>query len=239
MSWDRLDDRHPPAAGGRLAAWRLRWYQRMVRFAAPEVIAGALIAITWTILAVLGSVPLLLTVVLMAISLLIHLAAVESGNHALLWATTGWLLILMIIAAEGTFGGLRPLSYAIASLTILGHNELVRVSYARRRGAEVDEEVYVASAIGVGLAGVVAVIGIGGAQALAGATGRTWLWMPAAALVLIALGALLTVLPARNAPRPHRHRWRPGDRIPPQPLGQETTTTAEGVVELGHDRRRR
>jgi hypothetical protein len=207
----------------RLAAWRHRWNARLVRFAAAEVLAGALIVTTWSVLAGVGVGPLLVVAILMAAGLWLHLASVETGNHTLLWMTSAWLLVLMIVAAESTLGGLSPLSYSIASFTVFGHNELVRLNYARRRGAEIDEEVYVASAIGVGTAGLVAVIGIGVAQPLAEGGDRSWLWMPAAAVVLIGVGSLLTLLPARRAPRASRQRWRPGDRIPPQPLGQDSS----------------
>ena len=79
---------------------------------------------------------------------------------------------------------------------------------------------YVASAIGLGLVGVVSVIGIGLASAFDGEGDRSWLWM-AAALAVVFIGAILmTAIPRRRVPGSSSGRWRPGDRIPPQPLGQ-------------------
>jgi hypothetical protein len=165
------------------------------------------------------------------LGLWLHLVAVETGNHAVLWLTTGWLLILMLVASQATFARFGPLSYTVASATALAHNELVRISYARRRRGLVDESTYVSAAIGFGLASMVAVIGIGLAQLLADtSTNRSWLFMPVAALALVGLGLAITVVPVRNAPRADRHRWRPGDRIPPQPLGDDGTTTTSDRV---------
>lgn len=208
------------ADGERWAATADRWRTRLRWFAAPEVVISSLIVVFWALLATVGrgSAPVLLAAV--AISLWVHLAAVESGNHSLTWVATGLVLLLTIAAATTFFGGLEPISYTLAALVALAHNELVRLNLARRRSAVIDEDVYVASAISLAMVGLVSGVGIGVAQFLTQSADRSWLWMAATAGVLTVAAVLLTTLPGRKGPPGLRDRWRPGDRIPPQPLGE-------------------
>lgn len=206
--------------GKRWAAIADRWRTRLKWFAAPEVVISSLIVVFWAALATvgLGSALVLLSVV--AVSLFVHLAAVESGNHSLTWLATGLVLLLTITAASTFFGGLQPISYTLAALLALAHNELVKLNLARRRSAVIDEDVYIASAISLAMVGLVSGVGIGVAQRLAQSSDRSWLWVAATAGVLTVAAVLLTTLPGRKAPPGLRDRWRPGDRIPPQPLGE-------------------
>jgi hypothetical protein len=58
------------------------------------------------------------------------------------------------------------------------------------------------------------------AQPLAERDDGRWWWMPLGVTLLLVTAAAIAFIPARNAPTASRHRWRPGDRIPPQPLGE-------------------
>ena len=204
----------------RLAALRRRWQERMQRFATVEVIAGVLVMSTWAALATVGLGSLIIVVVVVAISVWLHLAAVETGGHSMMWLATGLVLGFIVMTSGAVFGGLEPVSYTVAAMTALIHNELIRLSHARRRQANIDEQIYVNAAVGIGLVAVAAVVGIGLAQPLTRSTGRSWLWMPAASAVLIAVVAALMLVPGRKTKASSRQRWRPGDRIPPQPLGR-------------------
>ena len=197
--------------------WQQRWRDRLARFAVVEVIVGALIVVLWAGLATFntGSIPVVVMAV--GVGLWIHLGAVESGNYAMAWLSTGLVLTYIVIALSSWARDFGPLSYAVASCTALAHNELVRASYARRRQAQIQPDVFVGSATGVALASLVAVVGIGLAEQMSRATGRSWFWMPATAGTLLVLVVALTVLPARKVPRADRQRWRPGDRMPPPP----------------------
>jgi hypothetical protein len=210
----------------RWAHFEQRWRDRLSRFAVAEVMGGALIVVLWAGLATIntGSIPLVVLAV--GIGLWIHLGAVETGNHTMAWLSTGLVLVYIVIGLSSLPRDFGPVSYTLASCTALAHNELVRVSYARRRQAHVQEEVYVGSATGVALASLVAVVGIGLAEQMSRIAERSWLWVPAAAAALLVMVVALTVLPARKAPRARRQRWRPGDRMPPPPLGQETPDDA-------------
>ena len=81
--------------------------------------------------------------------------------------------------------------------------------------------VFIASARAVGAVALISVVGIGLAQRLlAAGSDRSWLWMAGATGLLAAGSVLLTLLPGRGLRNGRGPRWRPGDRIPPQPLGE-------------------
>jgi hypothetical protein len=190
----------------------LAWYLSI------EVVLATLVLLVWAAIPAidLGWIGFL---ILIAIPLWIHFAAVESGNHLLLWTSTLTMLILAITSLDGLRSA-TPVSLSMATLTTLGYNELVRLNHARRRGGTIDDEIYSGSALAMGLVGLVATAGITIAEMLS-AGERTWLWLPVALVAVLGTSGLVLLLPARRAPSPSRERWRPGDRIPPQPLGRD------------------
>lgn len=207
-------------SGPRMLALRARWARRLVWYQAVEVVFGSLIVLVWAVLLGL-KLGWIGAVVLSIICLYLHFAAVESGQHLVLWLTT----ILLLVVAGGATSALldqTTVSYVVASVTVLIHNELVRLNFARRRRAIVDDAVFVGSATALGLVALVSVLGIGLAEWFAGTGQRSWLWMPVAAAAVGTVAVLLTALPARRHPMPSRQRWRPGDRIPPPPLGSDS-----------------
>jgi hypothetical protein len=204
-------DLQPPPAG------LMRWRARAERLARPEVVVGAVIVAAWAGLAVMATVASIPLAVAAALAMVwLHLASVETGNYTLSWVTTG-LVVMLIVTGLSNLGDHRPspLVYTAASCTALAHNELVRLSYARRRRGQVARSAHLGAGLGIGLASVVALVGIGLAQALSRGVERSWWWMPAAVGVLVAVAVVMTVAPARRAPAAIRVRWRPGDRLPP------------------------
>ena len=207
-----------------MMAWFERAGQRLLDavvrharlLADPESMAAALIMTVWAALAGLtaGTVGVALAVI---VAWFLHGAAVESGSHVSLWLATAGLLILVVVASAVTLGGLHPVLLAAAGATVLAHNELIRLNYTRRRRAEVDPEIFRSSALAVTIAGVLAVIGVAVTNALASGDDRSWLWVPVATAALMTIGFGLSLLPARRAPDGSRHRWLPGERIPPPP----------------------
>ncbi len=203
------------------------WPQRMAglkadisnraRFmATPEVAIGSAIVVFWAVVATVTALPLPLVLLAVIVGLALHLAAVDSGNFIVLGTATGFVLLLIVGSARSLLAGVDPLVYTLAGSSALVHNETVRVGYARRRRAVVGSGARVASIMGIGLATLVAVIGIGVSEPLAEAVGqRSWLWMPAAAgaVALVILG--FAVVPTLGAPDAQKERWRPGDRLPP------------------------
>ena len=195
---------------------RTRRRRRFRALMTPEAVVGALIAAVWGFLApaYLAPPPVVMATILLALGL--HVATVDSGSFALLWISTGWVLLLIIVWARGMASDADPLVFTAAGSSALVYNELVRLAYARRRNARIDRSVYASSATGVALAVLLAGTGIGLSDGLAGAVGRSWLWMPLAVLVVSALATAFVTLPTVGAPSPHKDRWQPGERIPPQ-----------------------
>lgn len=188
----------------------------------PESMVGWFIVTLWCVLAGFEG-GVLVMVILLAIGWFVHAAAVESGNHVLLWLTTALLLILIVLASQLTFDGLPPVLLAAAGATALVHNELVRLNYARRRNALVHEAVYHGSSLAMAAAVGIGVVGVALLQIFSSGGQRTWLWMPAAAGALMLVGFGLAIGPLRKATDSSKERWLPGGRIPPQPLKSEPT----------------
>ncbi len=211
--------------GDRSAPWRTR----LGRLDTPEVLLGALITAGWAAAAALSLTGVAftgagLTAVTLgaaagagAVALWLHLAAVDTGHHSLSWMSTGVTVLCVVLALAHRDAGALP--FAVGGTTALAHNELIRLSYTRRRGAVVDRAVRRGAMTGLIAAASLALAGTGLAQAVSGGTGRSWLWMPATVGVLVLATTVLTVAPVRRAPLASRDRWRPGDRLPPPPSG--------------------
>lgn len=201
----------------RLVAFVLR---RVDRGTDPESMIGAFIVTVWTVLAGMWG-GWILILILLGMVWTLHIIAVESGNHVVLWLTTSALLMLIVIASQTVFGGLPPILLAAAGATALAHNELVRLNYSRRRGAVVHDAVFHASALALTGASVIGIIGVALAEVARSGGERSWLWMPVAVVALMLIGYGLSIGPARKTAKANAERWQPGDRIPPQPLGRE------------------
>jgi hypothetical protein len=186
----------------------------------PESMIGAFIMTAWSVLAGMwGGVWGIL--ILVPIAWFLHAAAVESGNHVMLWLATAGLLVCIVIASATFFDGLPPVLLAAAGTTALAHNELVRINYARRRRAVIDDSAFHASGIGVAAVGAMGVIGVALADAVASPGGRSWLWMAVAVGTLMVVGMALAILPTLRSSPASKERYQPGVRIPPQPLARE------------------
>ncbi len=203
----------------RIVAWRRRWLIRGQHFTKTEVVASSLIIATWAIGATVAAGWLPLVLMAVGIGLWVHLAAVETGSHIMMWLATALVLGFVVMAGVTLFTDLSAVSYSMAGVIALAHNELIRLNHARRRQALIDEEVYFRAGTGMGMVAVVTVGAIAVAEPISERDGVTWWWMPLGIIILLATAVALAVLPARKAPPSNRHRWRPGDRIPPQPLG--------------------
>ena len=136
------------------------------------------------------------------------------------WMATGFVLGCMVLTAGVLLAGAGPVSLAVGSFTALLYNELLRLHHARRRNARIDEDVYVGSARGMGALGLLSVVGVSLADRFDNEGSRSWLWMAAAIAILMLTATLVTAVPRRRFPKGTSQRWQPGDRIPPQPLGQ-------------------
>lgn len=213
--------------GRRIEAWRTR----LGRLDTPEVLLGALVSGGWAAAAAVALTGAGLTAVTLgaavgavAVALWLHLAAVDTGHHSLSWMSTGVTVLCVVLALARRDAGALP--FAAGGASALAHNELIRLSYTRRREAVVDRGVPRGALVGLIAASALALAGTGLAQAVSGGTGRSWVWMPATVGVLVLATMVLTVAPVRRAPIPSRDRWRPGDRLPPPPAGGATAPSA-------------
>ncbi len=204
-----------PEPGTLAALWG--HIESVVRY--PESVLGLLLYSVWAVLAGLwtGWIGIVL---LLIIGWLLHAGAVESGNHVMLWLSTAVLLTYVVVASEASFGGLPPAVLAVAGTTVLAHNELVRIGYGRRRRAVLHEQVFQASSLALVLCGALAVLAVAITDLVNQGSERSWLWMVAAVAMLFALGLALAIAPSFASNDASRKRWRPGARIPPQPLPQ-------------------
>jgi len=200
-----------------LAAWLLR-HARLL--GDPESVVATLIITVWTVLAGMSS-GWIGVLVFTGIGWLLHGVAVESGNHVALWGASAFLLVSILAASGLTFDDFPPVVLTAAGASALAHNELVRLNHARRRRATIDDSVFQASGLAVTLSGLVAVVAVAMADALGRGPERPWTWMPVAVGALMLVGLALAVVPTRHASVGSRQRWRPGERIPPQPLGRD------------------
>ena len=216
------------------SAWLIR---RAEHQADPETMIAAFIATLWAVLAGLVG-GWLLILIMVGIVWTLHILAVESGNHVLLGLATSALLIVIVIASQATFGGLPPVLLAAAGATALGHSELVRLNYGRRRGAVVTDGVFGASGLGLALAAGIGITGVAAAEIAGRGVDRNWLWMPAAVAVLLGIGLALSIWPARNRAAPRCRAVEagrahptpaPGRRRPGAPLTWSTTQPRPGT----------
>jgi len=207
-------------AGGRWENLQRRWQGRARRWAEPEVVAASIMMAAVAVAGGAVSGSAVVVVLLSVVALSLHLAAVESGDLNLIWAATG-LFVGFAVVVGSDLGDLSPVGWTVAGLSALAYNELVRLSHARRRQAEIDDGVY--GHVGAGFALVVAVtvaaVVLAQTSASTGSGGRAWWWMPLISVVLLVTAVVLAVLPGWGATKPRPQApWQPGERLPPPPL---------------------
>ena len=207
--------------------WYLRfvdwWRLRAERLSDPETVASTAIVVVIGFLAGIGG-GIIAAVIVVALALTLHMAAVENGHFALLWLVTAMLLLLLLIAFSVLLFSVPPLLYTLGGAVALAHNELVRINFARRRNAIVDSNIFSSSAIGVAAATGIGLVATMLAQVFSLGTDRNWLWVALAFALLAAAGIAVAFFSARNATSRDREPFEPGKRIPPQPLAKDTMT---------------
>ena len=165
-----------------------------------------------------------------------HLIVVHSGNYMLSWIATGYILMsawtivqlikLLSVILERPImsqGSLHFIGIA-GGISALGYNESVRITFARRRHAQVDSNVYLFSALTVLACWVLTTIGIGIArEVLPNSTEEQLgfnksgdnLWVVIFITVTIFAVGVLLLLPSLGKERLSVRRFKHGKRIPP------------------------
>jgi hypothetical protein len=183
-----------------------------------EWLIGLAIVLVWAVVA-FASVGPMAALTAVAIAMVLHYLAMETGGHVWLWLATAVMLLFVIVAYSTTLHPIGPLSLALGGAMALAYSETIRLNYARRRKAVVDPGVFLGSAIAVAVATLVGIAGVAISLVLSAEAGRSWMWMPIAGLALMTAAYAVALVPTRQAPASSRQRWEPGTRIPPQPVG--------------------
>ncbi len=197
------------------------WRLRAVRLADPETIVSTIVVAVLGLLAGIGGGIVGMLIVLVVV-LAIHMVTVESGHYLMLWLATSMLLLLILLAFATIFPTVPAVLWAVGGAIALAYNELVRINFARRRQAIIDQSVFSSSTIGVGAATLIGMIATGVAQVLGSGSDRNWLWIVLAFFVVSLIGLAIAIVPVRNATAKDKERFQPGERIPPQPLAKES-----------------
>ena len=205
---------------------RERWLERFSWLAWPESLLGTMIVTTWSGIIAFAAgfsfgLPgvIILTVILASAGVLIHLAVVLSGSHFLWGLTTSGVFLVALLGMIAISGG-SPWSLLIMSLTVVGYHETVRLSFGRRRDADIDDSVFAGSGSAMAVTALVSLVGFGGISFLFG-NETNWLWVPVSVGILATLGLVGIFVPKFRLPKrrlSHGQRWKPGERIPPPPI---------------------
>lgn len=190
-------------------------------FTSPEAIGAAVIMGLLTMAPLVAGMPLFGLLFTMAIGLGLLALTLISGDHILTVLTVMYAGVVCIAvylsmtdnASDPPWGVMIPVGVVLLVLF-----DLIRVSHARRRQAEVSNELLGPSILGPLSAGLLSVVSAVIVW-LVGQEGEgvSWLWTPVAVGVVLALGAVLIVVPRLGSSEPDRKRWTPGDSIPPGP----------------------
>ena len=213
MSPDGLERSRPPTTGlrGRIDAWRSNFVEHHTH---PEWLIGLAIMLLWAVIAFANSGPLF-GAGAVVFGVILHYVAMETGSHNWMWLATAAVLLYVLVAYLVVLESVGPLALTLGGISGLAYNETVRINHRRRRDAAIDPSVFVGSATAVAVAAGIGLLGIGAVVAIGDETEQTWLWMPAAALTLIAVTYLLVIVPMIRVPADSDRRWVPGTRIPP------------------------
>ncbi len=207
MSDDRQTGRE------RVENWRANFVNHHTQ---PEWLLGLAIMLLWAVIAFANS-GLIFGAGAVIFGMVLHYVAMETGSHTWLWLATGAVLLYVLVAYSVILSDVGPLALTFGGASALAYNETIRVNYTRRRDASVDPSVFVGSMVAVAVASAIGFGGIGASLLAGGGPERTWLWMPAAVLTLLAVAYLIIIVPTIRAPHNSDKRWVPGTRIPPPP----------------------
>ncbi len=190
---------------------------------APEAIGACTIAGFWTLSLLLlgGSIVAIIFISLLAIAAVgATIVAVDAGSAAMSFMVGVYLTI--VGSATMTSLDLGPLGIVVVAVSIMLYLDLLRLSFARRRTDGLDDALFVRTIGSSAIVGVLSVLSIvialtvtGGDSA--GDSSRSWLWVPMAIGVIIVPAVVLVIASGRRSGQYDKRRWRPGERMLPQP----------------------
>lgn len=203
---------------------------------APEVVAIFGLMIFWTIVLVPFDHPIATPIAWAGVLLIggvICWIAVDNGSHGFVGVMAVFLLCLSAagVAADGWS---TPLGLIPAGATAYVATDLLRLNFARRRGAELSQEVVTGTLVSSSAVCGASMLSILLLTALSADTAdRSWVWVPIASGILVGLAAALTFGLGRSSARrrkleasspdvrdqdPAPHGWKPGEVMLPPPI---------------------
>ena len=182
----------------------------------PEIIAAYGLMMLWSFAMLVGGAPILAVVLLGLLGVVLVVLVVMSGSHAMVMMAAGYLSLLILIGIASTDAGNTALAASMSTVLLL--MDLLRLNFARRRSAKVDPRLFATTLIFTVLVAVAATLSV----AIASIPGRSddelsWLFVPIASIVLLVVAGLFVFLLARKSGTHDKRRWRPGERMLPQP----------------------
>ncbi len=205
-----------------------RFVSRIIGFNVVLSLIGAMIVTVWVIVTFRDLIlffpqaGVLLAAFVIMIGLLIHFVALNTGNHIVSWGASTFVVLLALLGVASAQPGSRPDLAVIAGISVLAYNESMRLSFAQRRGAIVNQNVYFSSAISIAVVGLFAAIGVqvaklgvdlqpteNGGETLAE---QNW-WVLVSVITLIVAVAAVLFVPTIRRHRQTAKRVRPGQRI--------------------------
>lgn len=186
-------------------------------YRSPEIIAAhALMAIVSATLLLIGA-PLLVVAILAGFGSTLILLSVMSGSHAMVVMTVCYFgVILLAVIGETGLGGAGLAAWMSLALFL---SDFLRLNFARRRSATVDLRLFVNTLGFTFVVALVATLSMFAGSLVANSEGeRSWVWVPIASVIVLVLIGGATIAIARKPGEYDKRRYRPGERMLPQPI---------------------
>lgn len=185
-------------------------------YRSPEIIAAhALMAIVSASMLLIGA-PWLVVVILAGFGSTLIMLSVMSGSHAMVVMTVCYFgVILLAVSGDA---GLGAAGFAAWMSLALFLSDFFRLNFARRRSARVDQRLFVNTLGFTFVIALVATLSMFAGSLVASSGGeRSWVWVPIASALILVLIAAATIAIARKPGTYDKRRYRPGERMLPQP----------------------
>lgn len=190
-------------------------------FMSPEAMGAAAVMGLLTLTPLAAGMPLLGLLATLSIGLGLLALTLISGDHILTVLTVLYACVVCIGVYAAMSDDVDDPPWAVmipVGLLLLMLFDLIRVSHARRRQAEVSNQLLGPAILGSLGAGVLSVVSAVVVFVVSqGGEGVSWLWTPVAMGVLLVLGVVFVVVPRLGTSEADRRRWTPGESIPPGP----------------------
>lgn len=190
-------------------------------FLSPEAMGAAAVMGMLTLTPLAAGMPLLGLLATLSVGLGLLALTLVGGDHILTVLTVVYagVVCIGVYAAMSDVASDPPWAVMIpVGVLLLILFDLIRVSHARRRQAEVSNQLLGPAILGSLGAGVLSVVSAVVVFVVSeGGEGVSWLWTPVAIGVVLVLGVVFVVVPRLGSSEADRRRWTPGESIPPGP----------------------